>query len=167
MSLIRITWHDREVRAAIKRMRTHGGSFAPVFKGLGAHLRRTLKAYAAMGKGPDGKWPPRAPGTDARAKHRTGQSKRMRRGESGPRQRKLVRRSKRLLGRLPSATTIRPGKNGILAISKVRWSGVHNEGGKVGRHARLPRREFVFISPAFAEIAVDRMADFVVREFGR
>lgn len=167
MSVVRVTWKDREVRDAIARMRARRGSFQPVFAGLKKYLRLTLKQYAAMGKSPDGKWPARAQSTKERYEFATSQRKSLR-GRQGPVQRKAVRRrSGKLLGRLPSAVTIRATKRGIAAVSKVPWSAAQNEGARVGRGANLPKREFVFISPAFGQIAADRMADYVVREFGR
>ncbi len=47
MSTIRVKWHDREVVTAIKRMKAHGGSWAPVFKDLKKPFREDLKAHAA------------------------------------------------------------------------------------------------------------------------
>lgn len=166
--VIRIQWKDEEVRAAIKRMRHHRGTWKPVFDNLKQHLRRTLRAYARQEKGLDGRWPRRAAATADRYEFRTSQRKRLAGGKAGPVQRKLVRRrSRKLLGKLPSAVTIKARKGGIAAISKVPWSAAHNDGARTGRGAVLPKRDFVFISPAFAQIAVDRMAEYAVREFGR
>lgn len=167
MSYVKINWHDEELVEAIKRMRRHGGSFQPVFKGLKRLLRLNLKHHAAKFSGPDGKWPRRSAATLERYEAKTTQRKSLK-GKSGPVQRKSVRRRKRkLLGKLPNAVTIKERAMGIAAVSKVPWSDVHNVGGRVGRGAVLPQREFLFMSPAFVETAVDRMAEFVVREFGR
>lgn len=166
--MIRVKWKTREVTDAIRRMRAHRGSFAPVYRELKRPLRADLSLHAQRERSESGKWPHRAPATGERYERRVGQSQRVRGGGAGPRRRKLIRRrSKKILGRLPAATTFRATHGALQAISKVPWSAVHNEGGRVGRGARVPARPYLFISDRFAGYAVERMAEFVVREFGR
>jgi hypothetical protein len=168
VSLVKVTWNDREVKAALKRMRHHRGSFAPVFKDLKKPWREDLKAHASRERGPDGKWPKLAASTSGRYEHRSSQRKRLTGGRSGPVQKKLIRRrSRKLLGKLPSAVTFRAKAGSIMGVSKVPWSEIMNEGGRVGRGAVLPKREFLFVSPAFQKLAGQKMAEYVVKEWGR
>lgn len=173
MSVVQVKWDDAELVQALKRMREHRGSFKPVFDELKKPFREDLKAYARRQEGPDGHWPARKPSTDERYRRRFSQRTSLK-GKSGPVRRKLVRRrSRKLLGKLPSAVTFktfkgRGGSSGsIQAVSKVPWSEIMNSGGPVGHGAVLPAREFLFVSDAIQKLAADRMAAFVVKEFGR
>lgn len=174
MSVVQIKWDDAALVQGLKRMRERRGSFKPVFDELKKPFRDDLRAYAAQQAGPDGRWEPRKASTTERYQHRFSQRRGLRGGKSGPIQRKLIRRkSKKLLGKLPSAVTFktfkgRGGSSGsIQAVSKVAWSEVMNTGGSVGHGAVLPKREFLFVSDALAQLAANRMAAFVVQEFGR
>ncbi len=167
---VKVAWKDREVVAALKRMRKPRGSFAPVFKELKKPFREDLKAHAKRQEGPDGKWPKHEASTLDRYKRASGRRVKIKgKGrQQGPVHRKIARRrSRKLLGKLPSAVTFRARGGSILAVSKVPWSEVMNTGGTVGRGAVLPKREFLFVSDAFAQLAAGRMAEYVVKEYGR
>lgn len=161
MSTIQVKWKDREVLAAIRLMKAHRGSWSPVFKELKKPWREDLKAHAAREEGPDARWAKRAVRTHLRGRRKKGQALK------GGGKRMVRRGSRRLLGKLPSAVTFRVSRGSILGVSKVPWSEVHNTGGKVGRGSMLPKREFLYVSPAIQQLAADRMAAYAVKEFGR
>ena len=171
-NLVQVKWKDREVMDALKRMRHHRGTFAPAFHDLKKHWREDLKAHAARNTGPDGKWEQRASSTTSRmTRTARGQGdfafQRDRDSKRRTRSRKKRASKRNLLGKLPSAVTFRARKNSLLGVSKVAWSDIHNTGGRVGRGAVLPARPFLFVSDAFAKLAGERMAAFVVSEWGR
>lgn len=90
-------------------------------------MRVDQRDHAAQAEGPDGKWAPR---------------KRL-----GSRGKKTAARNRRkLLGRLPRATAITAEGGTVSAVSRAKWSLVHQEGGRVGRGATLPARPFLWIS---------------------
>ena len=106
----------------------------PAFRELRKPLRADQRAHAKAGAGPDGAWPAKAPTTIARERRRKRRASR--RG-----------RVRKLLGRLPAAIKVVAERRRVAAISLVRWSGVQQDGGRVGKGARLPARPFLWVSP--------------------
>lgn len=84
-------------------------------------------------EGPDGHWPALHPSTIARYA-KLARSKRRR---SKPR---------KLLGRLPKALISIVTSQSLIVRSRVPWASAHQNGAIVGRGARLPRRQFLWIS---------------------
>ena len=145
---------------AHKRMRRRAASVAPVLRELRGILRTDLEIYARHEESPDGRWPARASTTTDRYRHRSSIRK-------TPALKKRIRRQrKRLLGMLPKVIHLRVGGNHLLAISKVPWSGVHQEGGVVGRGSVLPARPHVFISDTFFDYATERCLEYVMKGWG-
>lgn len=99
-----------------------------VFSDARKPLRADLRDHAKNQAEPDGRWPGLAATTVAR---RAQGKKRHRR---------------RLLGRLPYAIAIQSGPTFVRAVSRARWSNVHQRGGTAGHGARIPRREFMWAS---------------------
>lgn len=95
------------------------------FRALKTDLREDLKDHRKQQAGPSGKWAARKviPG------------------------RKRIRR--KLLGKLPSANTIRADAARLVGVSKVKWSEAQNAGGRVGRNATLPARPYMWMSEKF------------------
>lgn len=88
--------------------------------------------------GPDGSWPQLASSTRARYARRPG-------GKRGFQY--------KLLGRLPKALNSRVTGNSLIFFSRVtKWSMAHQKGAIVGHGARLPRRQFLWISPTLKRI---------------
>lgn len=148
-----VTWQDQDMRAALRRMKRKAGSLGPVLKELRGTLRADLKAHGAQQESPDGKWAPRAAASKSRKPGRT---------KSGRR-----RAKRKLLGRLLTAINFNVRGKSLIAMSKVRWSMAHQDGGRVGHGAVLPARPFIFISPTFAAHANQRIRDYVLEEWGR
>lgn len=99
-------------------------------------LRLDQRDHARAQEGPDGKWPKRKAGG-----------------------------RRRILGKLPAA--IKAGTRGSLVYveSRAKWSGSHQEGGRVGRGAVLPARPFLWISPKMIEAATALVAERVAEAF--
>lgn len=84
---------------------------------------------------PDGKWPPLAASTVAR------------RARIQAKKKRRARVTNKLLGRLPGALMMRATARSLQILSRVtRWSMAHQKGAVVGHGARLPRRQFLWIS---------------------
>ncbi|HWU91602.1 MAG TPA: hypothetical protein VN253_30250 [Kofleriaceae bacterium] len=139
----------------------HRTSFQAVFAGLdgiaraGRGIHRELKKlvqddqrdHAKQRTGPSGLWAPRALATVRRMRL------------EGVRRRPLGK----LLG---AGVSYRANRAQIVGESKIKWSGVHQEGGKVGRGATVPARPFLWLSEAMIERALAYVADVRVRGFG-
>lgn len=88
-------------------------------------------------RGPDGPWPALAASTIARRMRPRGKSK-TGKNRSWP---------TKLLGRLPKSLQAIPSKMKLLVRSRVKeFSLAHQGGAIVGNGARLPRRQFLWIS---------------------
>jgi len=101
-----------------------------IFRQAKKPMRDDIRAHSKDQEDESGRrWKPRAASTIARRGRRRG-------GSRG-----------KLLGRLPSAFRLMSGPDYVRAVSKVkRWSKVHNEGGRGGKRARIPRRRFMYAS---------------------
>lgn len=159
---------DRKVRRALRKMDQHRKALGKVFRQLRPVLREDLLNHAEAEESPDGKaWAPRAPSTLAKVEKRAStytQTHRQRRKRKmhGPlRESKSTTRMTNLLGQLPLSVNTGARKASLRARSKVKWSGVHNEGGVVGNGAHLPAREFVGFSSEFLATAQEELEDFV------
>lgn len=133
----------RDVERGIAAMLRRGRQLGPVFRKLRQPMRQDLRQHAKDKEGPDGDWPALAMSTVL-----------ARRGRR--------RRSRRLLGRLPQAVKMFVSTDSVAAVSRVPWSGVHQDGGKVGRGATIPKREFMWLSPNFLEKATDEIAESIL-----
>lgn len=140
----------RGALSTLDALRAAGADTRPAFKAMRKPLRSDLRAHAKAQEGPGGaKWPERKP--PRRLKGRAGEP------------RKLARkRSRRVLGKLPNATGLRVERRAIYAISKVKkWSRVHNEGGKAGRGARIPQRQYLWIGDGMKAKAAQILVEHV------
>lgn len=103
--------------------------------------RTDQRAHAKAQEGPDGRWAPRSPLTLARA---------------GAKARK---RARRILGRLPNALALTTTRKSLKIASRVRWSLIHQEGGRAGHGSKIPARPFLWASDPLLE----RVAGLVSR----
>lgn len=151
MSTIRLTLDASSAFAGLDRMAKQGRSLGKAFRILKPDLRADQKDHAAKAAGPDGAWAPRATGTSGRL---TRGSRRY----LGKTRRKSTRRP---LGRLVTQVTYMASNAGVFATSRVPWSGVHQEGGRVGRGAVIPARPFLWLSDRIVERASEVLARIV------
>jgi phage gpG-like protein len=124
-------------------------------------LRKPMKSdqldHAKTKKNSDGSpWAPRAAWrVQKRGKH-AGKPKR-RKG-----------RTRQLLGRLTSPSTWqRTGRTWSAGYrSRADFSGVQQDGGKVGRGSKIPAREFLYFSDKFMDEASEIVGAAMVKSFG-
>ena len=155
MSSIKLTMDASSAVAGLDRMARQGKNLAKAFRILKPDLHADQRDHAARQAGPDGHWPARATGTSAR----------MAKGRRylGRQRRRLTRRP---LGRLITAVTYSASNAGVFATSRVPWSGVHQNGGKVGRGAVIPARPFLWLSDRIVARAVEVLERTVAYSFG-
>lgn len=111
----------------------------PAWKLARRPLRADIRDHAQKTSGSAGTWAPRASSTRVRSGNR--------------------RRARKPLGRLPGSVSMKGDRNRLVIRSPVRWSGAQQEGDVVGHGARLPAREFVWVSGK----ALETVAGYVVR----
>jgi phage gpG-like protein len=119
----------------------------PAWKEIRKPFRADLRQHARRQEGPDGTWTPMSSRTRGRA----------RAGRKRPR---------KLLGRLPGALTTKIERRRLLVSSLVSWSGVHQDGGRVGRGAKVPARPFLWASDKVLELASKVIAKGVALMIG-
>lgn len=123
------------VYAALRRLRRL--ELIETYRALRGPARWDQRDHDNNRVAPDGKWPALAPSTVARRKNKRGRDKNGRR-RSWP---------TKLLGRLPTALESVANQHALIVRSRVRpWVIVHQAGGWAGHGARIPRRQFLWIS---------------------
>ena len=133
---------ERSLDAMQRRAKALGGAWR-LIKG---EMREDQRDHAKSASAPDGKWPPRAAATLEKAKSKG--------------------RARRTLGKLPTSTTYTATSSGAQARSRVPWSGVHQEGGTVGRGSVIPARPFLWISDNLIDRATLIITRRILAEFG-
>ena len=98
----------------------------PAFKDARKPLRDDIRDHRRRREGPNGKWPARSAATRTR---------------SGSR-----KRSRPMLGKLPTALQTLVDPRRIAMVSRVAWSNIPQTGGIAGNGARIPAREFLWAS---------------------
>lgn len=144
-------------------LQTRGERAAPAFKELQKPLRADQRDHSKTQQGPSGSWVPRSPLTEARRAAR-GRNQRANRnrlhkhavGKATP---------KKILGKLPNAMVVTVGELFVKIVSRVDWSGVHQEGGVVGKHAGVPQRTFYWLSDKIVGIAEDIILKHVMKDW--
>lgn len=108
----------------------------PTLTSLKRPMGRDQKDHRDHEQGPKTKWAPLASTTKASY---------ARRGK---------RRNRKLLARLPNARYAFVKQNQLIMRSRVKWSLAHQDGPtRVGRGARIPQRQFLWISRQFIKEA--------------
>lgn len=152
---VRIEVDPREVFAGFDRMAKQSRTLGRAFQLIKPEMRADQKDHASHQAGPDGPWPARASSTSA--KHaRSG------RRYLGRRRRK---RTARPLGRLLTTVSYMASNAGVFGTSPITWSGVHQQGGKVGRGAVVPARPFLWLSDRLVGRATTLLERTLVRSF--
>ncbi len=165
---VRVDFKDRRVQKALRKWKKSKDILGQVFRDLRPRLREDLVEAAEKETGPSGAWPRRAPTTE-KQKTLHAPTVRSARGKtrraSGP-ARQVARGSTRLLGRLPDTVPVTTRGLSVGAKSSVKWAGIHNDGGVAGHGARIPKREFVFLSRDFLDDAVDAIEKRFISVWG-
>lgn len=156
---IRIAAHVelKEVENALRRLALQGKDLRKLFSSVRKYVRADQKDHARLERGPEGKW--QALDADTlRKRSRQGKGRRHR----GKRKR-LRRRQPRMLGKLAGAYDITYSRSWIRATSRVKWSGAHADGDRVGRGAKLPGRVWLWASSGLLETIAAKAVDFAVQ----
>ena len=53
----------------------------------------------------------------------------------------------------------------LAAVSKIAWAAAHQEGGTVGRGAKLPARPFMWMSQWFVSLALRKLGEHLERSW--
>ena len=157
-----------EVDQALADVEQRGRRMAPAFRELRKPLQTDQREHARGQEGPEGRWAPRSPLTEAR-RRATNRRVRLTKAMKTIAPRKLKHRSipKRVLGRLPAAVVYTTGEIFVRASSRVPWSGVHQKGGTAGRGSHIPQRTFLWLSAKVIETAREVLAAYVVKGWKR
>lgn len=131
----------RDVERALDRVGRFGKDLTGIHKALRPTLMRDQKRHRQQQTGPDGQWRPLSPFTIERNKARA--------------RAKGKRRSRKVLGKLPTAFKVFVDSKSLRLESRVSWSLAHQEGTtSAGRAPEIPKREFFWLS-------TEAMRDFV------
>jgi len=136
-----------DVEEGLAAMQRRAHALGPAFRELKTPLRLDQRDHSKKREGPSAMWAPRAAST--MAKLRAG-----------------GRRAKKPLGKLSGAVAYTATATAVRARSRVLWSGVHQDGGTVGRGARLLARPFLWISDDMLRIAENTLGGALVRAYG-
>lgn len=132
----------------IDAMERRGHALGAAFRALKKPLALDQRDHRKKREGPSGMWAPQAASTRARRL-------------SSPKH-----RSKRLLGRLPAAVKYAATSTLVSGTSRVLWSGVQADGGRVGHGARLTARPFLWISDDMLGVAQSVLGTELIRAYG-
>ena len=143
------TLDSRDLERALDDIARRASHARPLFQELISPARKDQKDHKRQRSGPDRPWAAHAPATTLR------------------RSRGRKRRRVNILGRLPSLIKAKADRDGITLTSKVKWSGIHQEGGTAGRGSRIPKRSFLWWSEAFLGTAADAALRYVTRDWSK
>lgn len=121
------------------RVAVRNPDLRPAWKEARKPVRKDLRDHANKQAGPDGSWPGYAETT----------KKRQAEGRKKPR---------RLLGRLPGAVRSTMNRTRLLFTWRTKWAEAQRIGGTVGHGARLPARDWAFVSDKATQIVADIVA---------
>jgi len=138
--VVEVDIHD--VLEGLNELQARGENLKPVFQALKPVVKLDLRSHFASSTSPTGMWAPRAASSRKKILTRSSYTKR------GKVKKRTQRRLDNQLGRLKSAFSYRITRWSLEARSIVPWAGVHQEGGAVGRGARVPARTFAWFSDA-------------------
>jgi hypothetical protein len=137
-----------EVQAGLHGMLRQAESTAArsFFESVRKPAQQDLREHQKERKGEVGAWPALDPAT-----MRNRQLARARRKGRKPGRRRRAPGIARMLGVVPQAWKAFVSEDGLLLRNMVRWAGVHDEGGRAGKGATMPRRQFVYFGRDFLE----------------
>lgn len=141
-----------DVQRGLRGLVRASQDIGPLLQAARKPLRTDQREHQKRRRGPDGPWPGPAASTLRRR----------------ARARKKRRRRGRPLGRLPGVLTVRVlGRDTLVARSRVAWAYVHQEGGRVGRGARIPARPFLYFGDEFLDDIDNALREYLARGFGK
>lgn len=125
-----------------------------VFNDLKGPMRFDQRHHWRKDEAPDGHWPPLAASTQERRSRPRG------RGKNG----KNRSWPTKLLGRFPTSLQILASKKSLIARSRIKkFDYIHQAGGVAGHGARIPRRQYLWIS----EFLLKQTRDFFNKALAR
>lgn len=135
----------RQIERAAKRLRRAGRDMRPVWRELRKPLRADQREHIDEQKDSDGRsWQGLARSTIERRLRQGGRRRNYtRRGKLKKRAAKRISRT--LSKRLVVRAKIESKRDRMTIKSRVPWAGVHQFGGRAGRNAVIPKREFMYI----------------------
>lgn len=147
MALVKVhaTVHFGGVLAAFTRLRKM--DLVATFKKLRRPMHLDQRHHRDRQQGPRGPWAPLHPSTKARYA------------------REGKRRNRRILARLPNARQTTVTSSALTMRSRVKWSMAHQTGAIVGRGARLPQRQFLWLSRPFLKEAKREFRAAMIRRW--
>lgn len=134
--------------AGLDAMQRRAHALGAAFRALKQPLKLDQRDHAKKRMGPRGPWAPQAASTRARRL-------------SSPKH-----RPRRLLGRLPTAVKYSATATSVRGVSSVAWSGAHSDGARVGHGAKLPVREFLWLSNDMLILAENTLGNELVKAYG-
>ncbi len=143
----------KDVQNGLRRMQLAGHNLRPVFKRVRKNLRADQKQHATEQRGSDGPWP----SLKITTIKRRAQKKR----RHGRARQQAISMKRKLLGKLPRAISITYDANKIRVASRVKWSGVHQKGGRAGHHADMPKREYLWVSTGLLALVARAAVDYL------
>ena len=134
--LLDVTVNIRQVIRAFDRIAKL--DVKKTFRDLIGPTRFDQRHHWRKDEAPDGHWPGLAPSTLERRSRPRGINRKTGRRQSWP---------KKLLGRFPTALQAIPSSKSLIMRSRVkRFSMIHQQGGTAGHGARIPRRQYLWVS---------------------
>jgi len=137
----------RDVRRGLRGLRRAASDLRPAWRELRTPFRKEQREHFRDQEGPDGKWPALQSESKSRNLRRARRTA-TKRGRPMPR-----RASRKMLGKLRSFA-IMASRRRLRAISKIPFSGIHQEGGRAGHGARIPRRTHLWVSDQFERVRI-------------
>jgi len=143
----------REIEHSLYALQARGHDLKPVFLKARKYLRRDTSDHQKKLEGPTGRWKGLAPSTIAQRMQRAGKQGRARRAHRvGP-----IRRPRgAILGRkLTNAYQVFIWDEKMIAKSRVAWSGVQAYGGRAGKGAVIPGRDWLWVDDTFLQAVLN------------
>ena len=159
--LLKLRTNIDPVLRALKKAERRARDLRPAFKAIRKPFRSEQLHHFKEQEGPDGKWPARKESTESRALHRA------RKAAAKKGRKRRPRKPPKPLGRLRKFRT-RVRRRDITAESPIKWSGIHQRGGKAGHGARNPARPFLWVQRSWLRrYATPALRRHIFRLWGR
>lgn len=149
----------RDVVHGFDSMKRAARNLRPVWQALEPVAKQDQREHARLQSGPRGPWAPLAASTQE------SRSSARRAKKAGRTRARRSLRGRKVLGRLPSLVAVEFDSQRFLTLSKVPWSGAHQDGAIVGKGARLSAREHVYFSDEFQAVAARLLTAHLERAF--
>ena len=135
----------RSIKKAMRKMERAGQNPKKVWRVLRKPLRKDQKEHMRAGKDSKGaKWKPLASSTVEGRLSKGGRAGKF--TKRGKLKKKAQRGLSKILSqKLVSGAKVKITRKNLSITSKVPWAGVHQHGGRAGRGARIPAREFFYV----------------------